>query len=311
MLAVNRPDVVGALFAEPQVVLTAVRPHIHRMINWTTCSERSSGSVVSTGGRRLEPGPVTLSPSQLPAITVESALFLDFDGTLADLTACPENVRVHPATATAIASLQRHLAGALAIVTGRTIADLDRRLAPLRVKAAGMHGAELRLGDDAIALDPRLPPRASEALAAIAETLRPTVAQHPGLQLEHKPLALSLHYRRGPEHAGLCWEAAQAATRSMTGFEVRPGKMVVEIVPATSNKGTAIRCLMASAPFKGRRPLFAGDDAADEAAIEAVQSMGGAGIRIVDEPDTPTCAYFRVPAATLVRNWLARSSTMR
>jgi trehalose 6-phosphate phosphatase len=86
---------------------------------------------------------------------------------------------------------------------------------------------------------------------------------------------------------------------------VRPGKMVIEIVPVSSNKGAAIRRLMVSPPFKGRRPLFAGDDTADEAAIDAVQAMGGTGIRIVDAPGTPTCARIVVPAAQIVRDWLA------
>lgn len=252
----------------------------------------------------LTSGSLAVRSNQLPIITAETALFLDFDGTLADLSRCRTNVYVPPTTVTAIASLQRLLSGALAIVTGRTIDDLDLFLAPLRVTAAGMHGAEMRLGDGATVTDPRLTPLAAQQLTRFAATLRSLVELHPGLQLEHKPMALAIHYRGAPQHSSLCWQSALAATQHTSGFEVRPGKMVVEVVPALSNKGAAVRRIMAKAPFQGRRPLFVGDDVADEAAIEAVQSMGGTGIRIVDDPVTPTQAKIIVPTSRVVREWL-------
>jgi trehalose 6-phosphate phosphatase len=254
-------------------------------------------------------GAVTRNAYGLPRIAVETALFLDFDGTLADLCACPADVQIGRGIIDTVAALQRLQSGALAIVSGRTIDDLDRRLAPLRVNAAGMHGAEVRLGDGAIVWDRQIPPMASRQLTDVVTTLTPMIQLNPGLQLEHKPLALALHYRRSPELAALCWQAAQAAIRDVAGFEVRPGKMVVEILPASIDKGTAIRRFMASPPFKGRQPVFAGDDIADEAAIEAVQRMGGIGIRIVDDPSTPTRAMRVVSAAHIVRDWLTDAST--
>jgi trehalose 6-phosphate phosphatase len=243
----------------------------------------------------------------LPQISAASALFLDFDGTLADLAPCPRDACVSPRTLAALEALQQRLSGAVAIVSGRTIADLDRCLRPLRMSAAGMYGAELRVGDAACLRDPRLPKATAERIAALAAKLQRWSGVYPGLTVEHKPLALALHYRQAPQHAARCWHAAHDALQNLSGFAVRPGKMVVEIVPVSSNKGAAIDRLMAAAPFKGRVPLFAGDDTADEAAIDAVQALGGAGIRIVDGPSTPTCARFTVAIADTVRDWLVGS----
>jgi trehalose 6-phosphate phosphatase len=248
---------------------------------------------------------------QLPRITTASAVFLDFDGTLADLMPTPEDVRVSSDTWTSLAAQQKALDGALAIVTGRAIEDLDRMLTPLRLTAAGMHGAEMRLSDDIggrgeIVESRYIRPETKAALSGVARALGPLVSLHRGLRLETKSLALTLHYRGAPEHAALCWQAAVAATRSVESLEVRPGKMVVEIVPRVAHKGAAIRYFMAQAPFAGRTPMFAGDDAADEDAIAAVQALGGIGIRIVDDMHTPTCAAYCVTSAEMVRAWIAR-----
>jgi trehalose 6-phosphate phosphatase len=263
------------------------------------------GGRVHRVSRRIE------TADDLPRITSATALFLDFDGTLADLMPTPEDVRVPSGTLASLVAQQKALSGALAIVTGRAIDDLDRLLAPLQLTAAGMHGAEMRLSDDTrtpsdIVESRYIRPDTKSALRAAALALGPLVALHKGLRLETKSLALSLHYRGAPEHAALCWQAAVAATRDAQSLDVRPGKMVVEIVPRAAHKGTAIRHFMTLPPFAARMPIFAGDDAADEDAIAAVQALGGTGIRIVDDAHTPTCAAFSVASPDIIRAWIAR-----
>jgi trehalose 6-phosphate phosphatase len=280
------------------------------MIGSSTVSELAFASLTLRNVRPKPRRPAALkiahNVDDLPTITPTSALFLDFDGTLADLMPTPDDVRITPTTWASIVSLRQHLAGALAIITGRSIVDLDRMLAPLKLSVAGMHGVEMRLGDDAIIRRVGMPQNIEAILLDAAQSLRPLVALNSGLRLEDKTLALSLHYRAAPEHAALCWHAATAAIHDAPSLEVRPGKMVVEIVPRAADKGAAIRDFMSRPPFAGRTPLFAGDDAADEDAIAMVQSMGGIGIRIVDDHHTPTCATFSVGSAQIVRDWLAQ-----
>jgi trehalose 6-phosphate phosphatase len=231
-----------------------------------------------------------------PAISPHStALFLDFDGTLADLAPQPEAVRVVDGLVPLLQMLSSHLAGALAIVSGRRLIDLDGFLQPLKLPSAAEHGAQRRLSDGQLISMP--PPDLQHAVKA-AGTL---ISQHAGLRVEVKNAAVALHYRHVPELETLCQQVMTEAVAASTGVELLSGKFVFEIKPAGVSKGTAIAAFMLQAPFAGRVPLFAGDDVTDEAGFSAVQALGGFGIK-VGEGDT--VAHYRCPSPAALRQWL-------
>jgi trehalose 6-phosphate phosphatase len=197
--------------------------------------------------------------------------------------------------------LQAQSGGALAFVSGRPIAELDRIFAPLRMPAIGGHGAELRSGSGADSyvrggtpLDPHLKRRLIEIAAA-----------HPGVAVEDKHFSLALHYRLAPEHRDNLRRAITALASEADGFEVLEGKAVIEVKHPGCNKGTAVRELMAHPPFAGRRPLFIGDDITDEAAFAVLPEFRGIGISVGrDVPGTVA----NLPSPHDVRIWLDRIS---
>lgn len=236
-------------------------------------------------------------PPDLPVwLDARSALFLDFDGTLVDLAERPEQVVAPASLIDTLRRLEAALGGALAVVSGRPIAQLDHFLAPLSLPAAGVHGAERRGGDGALqfaelaSLD--LVERAAEAL----------VAAHPALLLERKRGSLALHYRAAPELEHECRAAMSAAVAASPQLVLLPGKMVFEAKPATIGKGFAIAQLLREPPFAGRTPVFIGDDVTDEAGFEAVQATGGFGIKV---GAGETCARWRLDDPDTVRGLLA------
>ena len=173
--------------------------------------------------------------------------------------------------------LQRASAGALALVSGRSLEQLDRLFAPLRLSAAGLHGLERRnlLGG---AVERRVPDRAilrraRARLAAFAEAVE-------GVLLEDKGLTLALHYRQAPDAAARAVAVAEAAAAESGGALVLlRGKMVCELKPPGVDKGQAIVAFMAEPPFAGRRPVFAGDDVTDEAGFAAINALNGVSVR--------------------------------
>jgi trehalose 6-phosphate phosphatase len=236
----------------------------------------------------------------LPALTRDTALFLDFDGTLAELAPQPDAVRVPPGLVPTLAALQGQLDGALAIVTGRRAADIDAFLAPLVLPLASEHGARYRLADGscpAIAV-----PDLAPALRAAADL----AGLHPALLLEHKTSSLALHYRHAPQLESLCRDTLARAIAGMAGVELLQGKCVLEVKPAGANKGQAIAVFMSQAPFAGRVPVFAGDDVTDEAGFAAAQQLGGRGIKI---GEGPTLAQYRCLSPATLRGWLAAGRT--
>jgi trehalose 6-phosphate phosphatase len=236
-----------------------------------------------------------LPPDTLPAITPDTALFLDFDGTLVALAAQPELVQVPPFLTSTLAALYAQLNGALALVSGRQIFDLDGFLAPLLLPAAGEHGAQRRAASGVLVSVP--PADLRQVLLAAQDLLQ----RHPLLRLERKNLALSLHYRQSPELESLCLQAMQAAVAISPGLELMQGKLVIDVKPAGVSKGTAIAAFMAEAPFAGRLPLFAGDDVTDEAGFETVRRLGGQTIKVGPEP---TLAEFRCASVEQLAQWL-------
>jgi len=237
--------------------------------------------------------------SSLPLIEPNTALFLDFDGTLADLAPRPELVRVEPELVGTLRMLHERLDGALAIISGRPIAELDQFLEPLRLPAAGVHGAEWRNGGEQRVQGP------APALVRLLPRLEALVRTHPGLLLERKSVAVAIHYRAVPELEGVVHAEIADALRHAKGLEALPGKMVVEIKPAGIDKGGAISAFMRLPPFAQRLPLFAGDDVTDEAGFAVVRALGGVGV-LVGQRDTLASTSVTGPAA--LRCWLHRSA---
>jgi trehalose 6-phosphate phosphatase len=227
------------------------------------------------------------------------ALFLDFDGTLVNLAPEPDSVVPAPDLIEMLQQLQTRANGALAVVSGRPVAQLDHYLAPLRLPAAGVHGLERR---DASG---RLVQLAAPSSDELMERLAPFVARHPGLLLEPKRGALALHYRKAPHLEQACIEAMNYAVAHVPGFSVLRGKMVVEAKAALADKGDAIAAFMREAPFTGRRPVFVGDDVTDEAGFNWVQTLGGGlGIKIGEGESR---AQMRLDNPAALHQWLEQA----
>lgn len=222
-------------------------------------------------------------------------MFLDFDGTLTELAATPDDVRVPRDLVCDLAALRSSLGGSVAIVTGRSLADLDRHLHPLRLPASGVHGAEFRDVDGAVS-------RIVAADMGPAQTLIEALCDADArLRLELKPGALALHYRAAPEREADCIATMRQALALMPESTLLRGKMVIELKPVGVDKGSAVRALLAMAPFRDRRPWFVGDDVTDEAAFLAVAAAGGVTVKV---GAGATGARHRLPDPTAVRHWL-------
>jgi len=220
------------------------------------------------------------------------ALFLDFDGTLVDIAPEPGAVMVPSNLVPTLGALHRYLGGAVAVVSGRPIAEIDQFLAPLRLPAAGVHGAERRGADGTLV---RMPP---PPLQWVEEAARALAAEDPRLLLEHKSTSVALHYRQAPEREAQCLQAMQAAVERSAGLALLRGKMVVEAKPAGATKGGAIEAFLREPPFVGRIPVFVGDDVTDEAGFSAVQRLGGLGVKV---GEGATVAWQRLPDPPALR----------
>lgn len=232
---------------------------------------------------------------RLPSITRDTALFLDFDGTLADLAPEPDAVRVEHGLVSTLAALYEALEGALAIVSGRRLHDIDRFLAPLHLPAAFEHGSQLRRADGAMVN------LATPDLSDAVNVAQALAHRHPGLLAEPKLASVALHYRHAPELESLCRAAlAEVVARSPT-LELVAGKCVLEIKQAGIDKGRAIEIFMGEAPFAHRRPLFAGDDVTDEAGFAAVQRLHGVAVKV---GAGPSVAQFSCASPQALRAWL-------
>jgi trehalose 6-phosphate phosphatase len=231
-----------------------------------------------------------------------SAILLDVDGTLLDIAAKPDEVVVPQRLRQALAALARANAGAVAFVSGRPLADLDRLFAPLKLAAVAGHGAELRLAGEEV------PSRCEPPLGSdLRGKLHAFVSELDGIVLEDKGYSLALHYRQAPEHAETLRQAVAAARAAYPNnpFEVLPGKDVIEIKSSAFNKGTGIRTLMSYPPFRGRRPLFIGDDVTDQAAFAVLPEFGGIGFS-VGHVVAGLAGCFNAPRD--VRAWLYRAT---
>jgi trehalose 6-phosphate phosphatase len=230
-----------------------------------------------------------------------SSLFLDVDGTLLDIAPAPELVVVPAELSGTLSRLSDLLGGALALVSGRTIGDLDRLFAPLRLPAAGEHGAEVRLaGDQPIIAGPPPP-----VLAELTARLTAETRQIAGVRIERKRAGVVVHYRQAPEQETRLRDLVDAAVADhATDIQVMPGKMVLEVKERTYSKGQAVIALMQRPPFVGHPPIFCGDDASDRDGFAAARRFGGCGAAV--GPDHADAADWFFAAPGDVRAWLAR-----
>ena len=246
------------------------------------------------------PAPYSLVPH-----LSETAILLDIDGTLLELMPTPREVKVPPGLARTLKGLMERTAGALALVSGRSLPDIDRIFAPDQFPAIGGHGAEMRLSSgDAVAshalpLDDELKHR----LAAIAEL-------SPGILLEDKGYSLALHYRLAPRaekviHEAICLIRADLPDAAI---EVLPGKCVFEIKRSGFTKASGVRELMRHPPFNGRKPIFMGDDVTDESVFAIMPDMDGLAFS-VGRRVKGVAGHFDAPSD--VRKFLAHLSTMK
>jgi trehalose 6-phosphate phosphatase len=232
-----------------------------------------------------------------PPFQPDLAVFLDVDGTLLELAPTPDAVRVEPELLGTLESLRQASGGALALLSGRRLHDLDRIFWPLRLPAAGIHGLERRRADGSIEV------MEADAIAELRQPLADFAARGPGLRLEDKGLALALHYRGAPHREAEAREFARAlAARSSATLRLLEGKMVVEFHARHADKGRAVEAFMAEKPFHGRRPFFAGDDVTDEDGFRAVRRLGGIAVRIGAIGES--AAEWHLPSVTALRTWL-------
>jgi trehalose 6-phosphate phosphatase len=229
-----------------------------------------------------------------------AALFLDFDGTLVELAEAPDAISVSDEVAPLLARLGKRLEGRLALVSGRSIADLEKHLECSGLAVSGSHGLELRLRDGS-----RIPLGAQHDFSGARERLERLVGGTPGLLIEDKPFGIALHYRQAPQEQARAADAMAELSRS-TGLSLQHGKMVIELRPAGADKGDAVRALMAEPDFAGAPPLFVGDDLTDEDAFAAAASMGGAGILVGAARES--AAQWRLPDVASVIGWLAEAA---
>jgi trehalose 6-phosphate phosphatase len=215
-----------------------------------------------------------------------AALFLDFDGTLVEIAPTPEAVEVPPSLPGLLLRLSQRLGGALAIVSGRPMAQLDLHL-PVAVVKVADHGGALRLAPGAPVSGPPLPVPPTHW----RDEAERIAARFPGAFVEHKGHGLVLHYRLAPEAAGAARSLLQTLLRDDPDFALMPARMAWEVKPRAISKGTAVATLLARQPFQGRRPIFVGDDVTDEAGMAAARAAGGVGLRLQDSFGTP--ATFR------------------
>ena len=231
-----------------------------------------------------------------PPLAADASLFLDFDGTLVELAAGPDEVHVLNDLPALLADVSRRLDGRLAIVSGRSVEWLAHTGVGEHA-LSGTHGSELRLAGGTLER-----PERPTVFDAIEGAFQVFADERPGVIVERKALAAGLHFRKVPEHEAAA-HALAAEWGERSGLAVQPGKMMVELRLPGGSKGTAVTALMAREPFRAGRPVFLGDDVTDEDGFAAVADAGGTGVLVGAPRDTR--ASHRLPDVAAVHAWLA------
>lgn len=235
-----------------------------------------------------------------PRPRLEWAYFFDIDGTLVDFAEAPQATRLDQGLREIIEQLHGATGGAVALISGRAIADMDSLLPGTRFPAAGQHGTERRDAAGTISHHARSSPELERARQALSRA----AATHHGLVLEDKGLSLAMHYRRAPRLAGYAHRLVRSLLAG-TGrhYAVQTGKRVVELKPVGRDKGGAVLEFMREEPFRGRTPVFVGDDVTDEFGFAAVNQLHGHSVKV---GTGRTTARWRLRDVRAVREWLER-----
>jgi trehalose 6-phosphate phosphatase len=227
------------------------------------------------------------------------ALFLDIDGTLLEIAPTPDAVVVPAALRNTLQLASAREQGALALVSGRSLAAIDRLFRPLVLPAAGLHGAERRGADGAVTRPQVDQCALDQARAALVNLAR----RYPGVLLEDKGACMALHYRAAPRcEPEVRAQMVDIAADLGDSFVLRKGKCVLELAPAGASKRTAVEAFMHEEPFSGRVPVFIGDDITDEDGFAAVNAMGGHSVRVGSPMATQARHSFATPSAVVA--WL-------
>jgi len=246
-----------------------------------------------------------LPPRLLPFTDQPLALFVDIDGTLVDFVRRPQDVRLDPDLLGLLSRLQHLLDGAVAVLSGRELSDVDRLLSPLKLPAGALHGLQTR---DALGrVRSLLPPPAWAT--RIARECEEVAASLPGVWLERKAkVSFALHYRDAPSQgAAVLGAAARIAASSAGRYRLQAGNCVAELKPAGADKGDALQSLLAMPPFRGRAPLVLGDDLTDEPAFSMAEQLGGVGVIVGQR--RPTAARHALTSPKHTGRWLAALAT--
>ena len=249
------------------------------------------------------PAPTTFSSGRenerLPKQAPGWAFFLDVDGTLLELVEHPELARPTPRIKSIVRNLQLVTEGAVALVSGRSINTLDSIFLPLVLPIAGLHGLERRDAKGGLHIDTVT----DKPLDDVRERLANFNKAHPGTLIEDKGVTIALHYRNAPDAKDAAEMCMEEVLRELgSHFEIKRGKMVLEVRPSGDNKGSAIAEYMGEVPFRGRLPVFIGDDVTDEDGFDMVNRLGGYSIRVGDDGDSN--AQYRITNVETVLRWL-------
>jgi trehalose 6-phosphate phosphatase len=244
-------------------------------------------------------GDILPAPAGIVPDLDQCALLLDIDGTLIELAPTPRDIIVPPTLGATLQALHDRLDGALALVSGRSLTDIDVIFAPLQFPAVGGHGAEMRLSTENEAVAAHAPPMDNDLKRRFIAISH----MSPGILFEDKGYSVALHYRLAPQFERAIYEAVSAirADLPQAPIDVLPGKFVCEIKHAGFTKATGVHELMSNAPFKGRNPIFIGDDVTDESVFAIMPAFRGVSFSVSRRAHGVN-GYFKAPKD--VRAWL-------
>ncbi|MBW3098619.1 trehalose-phosphatase [Pseudohoeflea coraliihabitans] len=248
------------------------------------------------------PEPADLADLRINVLN--TAILLDFDGTLVDIAARPDAIRYTPADGRLLSSLMQGFHGAVAVVTGRDLADISYYLGGFAGTVSGGHGAQIRR-DGEIVTQAEFD---AERLEHIKNAVTEFAVIDPRVILEEKSTGMVLHFRQNPEVESLVRTFAECLLSGCDDFELQPAKMAFEIKPKNISKAAAIEQILQQPEFAGRVPLYAGDDTTDETAFACVNDMGGLSIKI---GAGPTCAQYRAESPAVLKRWLSATLSKR